>query len=117
MFTNKKRTLVLLIDRKEDPITPLLNQWTYQAMLHELLGIGKNRIKLRGEAEQERDLAKKEFVVSTSKDTFLSKNVYANFGELASNVKEFIEHVSTQKQKDFKIESLCKEEKSPGIGC
>jgi vacuolar protein sorting-associated protein 45 len=31
--------LLLVLDRRDDPITPLLNQWTYQAMLHELLGI------------------------------------------------------------------------------
>lgn len=37
---------VLLIDRKEDPVTPLLMQWTYQAMVHELLGIHANRVNL-----------------------------------------------------------------------
>ena len=31
--------ILLLIDRREDPVTPLLTQWTYQAMVHELLGI------------------------------------------------------------------------------
>lgn len=31
--------MVLILDRREDPITPLLNQWTYQAMLHELIGL------------------------------------------------------------------------------
>lgn len=37
---------LLIIDRKEDPITPILTQWTYQAMLHELLGIEKNMVSL-----------------------------------------------------------------------
>jgi len=36
--------LLLLLDRREDPITPLLTQWTYQAMLHELCTIKNNRI-------------------------------------------------------------------------
>lgn len=31
--------LVLLLDRRNDPVTPLLTQWTYQAMVHELLEI------------------------------------------------------------------------------
>lgn len=38
--------MLLLIDRKEDPVTPLLMQWTYQAMVHELLGIHANRVNL-----------------------------------------------------------------------
>lgn len=25
----------LVLDRREDPVTPLLSQWTYQAMVHE----------------------------------------------------------------------------------
>jgi vacuolar protein sorting-associated protein 45 len=38
--------LLLIIDRKLDPISPLLNQWTYQAMVHELFGINNNRVNL-----------------------------------------------------------------------
>jgi hypothetical protein len=28
---------LLVIDRMDDPVTPLLSQWTYQAMVHQLL--------------------------------------------------------------------------------
>jgi vacuolar protein sorting-associated protein 45 len=38
--------ILLLLDRREDPITPLLTQWTYQAMVHELLGINNGRVNL-----------------------------------------------------------------------
>ena len=38
--------VLLLVDRREDPVTPLLTQWTYQAMVHELLGIRANRVDL-----------------------------------------------------------------------
>ena len=31
--------VLLILDRLDDPLTPLLTQWTYQAMVHELLGI------------------------------------------------------------------------------
>ncbi len=48
-LSKKKKTLCLILDRKEDPITPLLSQWTYQAMLHELVGIENNRLQLKGE--------------------------------------------------------------------
>jgi vacuolar protein sorting-associated protein 45 len=38
--------ILLILDRREDPITPLLTQWTYQAMVHELLGINNGRVNL-----------------------------------------------------------------------
>jgi vacuolar protein sorting-associated protein 45 len=43
-----RRTLVLIMDRHDDPATPLINQFTYQAMLHELLakGIDFNRAEI-----------------------------------------------------------------------
>merc|ERR1719419_1662749 len=36
--------LLVILDRKDDAVTPLLNQWTYQAMVHELIGINNNRL-------------------------------------------------------------------------
>ena len=39
--------LVLILDRKDDPVTPLLLQWTYQAMVHELVGMSDNRVNLQ----------------------------------------------------------------------
>lgn len=38
--------ILLILDRRNDPITPLLSQWTYQAMVHELLGINNGRVDL-----------------------------------------------------------------------
>lgn len=39
--------ILLILDRREDPLTPLLTQWTYQAMVHELVGIHSGRVDLR----------------------------------------------------------------------
>ena len=38
--------ILLIVDRREDPLTPLLTQWTYQAMVHEMLGIDNGRVDL-----------------------------------------------------------------------
>lgn len=38
-------SVLIILDRATDPVTPLLNQWTYQAMLHELIGMNNNRVK------------------------------------------------------------------------
>lgn len=47
---NEPAPVILLVDRKEDPVTPLLTQWTYQAMVHELIGIDANRVNLPASA-------------------------------------------------------------------
>jgi hypothetical protein len=39
-------TRVALLRSRNDPVSPLLHQWTYQAMVHELLGIQNNRVDL-----------------------------------------------------------------------
>ena len=51
MARNQPSTQLLIIDRRDDPITPLLNQWTYQAMIHELLGIRRNTVNLQESGE------------------------------------------------------------------
>lgn len=38
--------ILLIVDRRDDPVTPLLTQWTYQAMVHELLGVNNGRVDL-----------------------------------------------------------------------
>lgn len=38
--------ILLIVDRIDDPVTPLLSQWTYQAMVHELIGINNGRVDL-----------------------------------------------------------------------
>ena len=40
--------LLLILDRRDDPVTPLLTPWSYQAMVHELLTIRNNIVDLKG---------------------------------------------------------------------
>jgi len=56
----------LLLERSEDPITPLLHQWTYQAMLHELIGIKNNRIDIKKDKPKSiKDDGDNEYVISS----------------------------------------------------
>lgn len=53
----------------DDPVTPLLSQWTYQAMVHELLGLNNNRVVLKGApGVTSEDL--EEVVLSAQQDDF-----------------------------------------------
>ncbi|XP_067878995.1 vacuolar protein sorting-associated protein 45 [Heterodontus francisci] len=97
--------LLLILDRSDDAITPLLNQWTYQAMVHELLGINNNRIDLSRVPGISRDL--KEVVLSAENDEFYANNMYLNFGEIGSNIRNLMEDFQKKKPKgQQKLESI-----------
>ncbi|XP_063173319.1 vacuolar protein sorting-associated protein 45 [Candoia aspera] len=97
--------LLLLLDRSDDAITPLLNQWTYQAMVHELLGINNNRIDLSRVPGISKDL--REVVLSAENDEFYANNMYLNFAEIGSNIKNLMEDFQKKKPKEQqKLESI-----------
>jgi hypothetical protein len=96
--------VLLLLDRRNDPVTPLLNQWTYQAMLHELLSIDNNRIDMSKVPGIREEL--KEIVMSTTQDQFFEDNLLANFGDLGVSIKTYVEEYQQQTKNTAKIESI-----------
>ncbi|PGG98864.1 hypothetical protein AJ80_09446 [Polytolypa hystricis UAMH7299] len=96
--------ILLLLDRRDDPITPLLNQWTYQAMVHELLGINNGRVDL-GEVPDIRPELK-EIVISQDQDPFFKKNMYLNFGDLGGSIKDYVEQYQVRTKNSMSIESI-----------
>uniref|UniRef100_A0A8C5TDL4 Vacuolar protein sorting-associated protein 45 n=1 Tax=Malurus cyaneus samueli TaxID=2593467 RepID=A0A8C5TDL4_9PASS len=97
--------LLLILDRSDDAITPLLNQWTYQAMVHELLGINNNRIDLSRVPGISKDL--REVVLSAENDEFYANNMYLNFAEIGTNIKNLMEDFQRRKPKEQqKLESI-----------
>lgn len=117
--------LLLILDRRNDPVTPLLTQWTYQAMVHELLGITNGRVSL-GDAPDVRDDMKvrypllgppltpknpalspvpnharycpfsQEIVLSPEQDPFFAQNLYDNFGDLGAHLSAYVQDYSTR---------------------
>lgn len=97
--------LLLILDRSDDAITPLLNQWTYQAMVHEMLGLNNNRIDLSRVPGISKDL--REVVLSAENDEFYANNLYLNFGEIGTNIKNLMEDFQKKKPKgQQKLESI-----------
>ncbi|EOB12306.1 SEC1 family transport protein SLY1 [Nosema bombycis CQ1] len=41
---NEKRPLLIIVDRDYDIITPIQHVWSYSALIHDLLGIEKNKV-------------------------------------------------------------------------
>jgi len=80
---------VIVLDRRDDPVTPLLSQWTYQAMVHELLGLNNHRVVLKGAPNIPPDL--EEVVLSATQDSFFKDNRHKNFGELGEEIQRLLQ--------------------------
>ena len=96
--------ILLILDRRDDPITPLLTQWTYQAMVHEVLGIHHGRVDLSDVPDVRPEL--KEIVLSQDQDPFFKKNMYLNFGDLGGNIKDYVEQYQSKTQSNASIDSI-----------
>lgn len=98
------QAIILLTDRREDPITPLLNQWTYQAMCHELIGLEKNRMDMRKVPGVKKEF--EEVVMSCSQDKFFDENLISNFGDLAVNIESYLSKFQEQTKTIQKLNQL-----------
>ncbi|CAG0902418.1 unnamed protein product [Darwinula stevensoni] len=96
--------LLLILDRRLDPITPLLNQWTYQAMVHELLTIRNNRVSLADVPGISKEL--QEVVLSAEHDEFYATNLYSNFGEIGMTIKALMEEYQKKAQNHQQLDTI-----------
>lgn len=96
--------LLLILDRREDPVTPLLNQWTYEAMIHELIGAENNRVSLEKAPNVPEDL--RNVVLDASTDDFFRQNRFQNFGELGINLKTLVDSFHDRAQSNSNLASI-----------
>ncbi|KAK4598752.1 hypothetical protein RGQ29_015987 [Quercus rubra] len=96
--------LLLVIDRRDDPVTPLLNQWTYQAMVHELIGIQDNKVDLRNIGKLPKD--QQEVVLSSEEDAFFKANMYENFGDIGMNIKRLVDEFQQISKSNQSIQTI-----------
>lgn len=96
--------ICLIIDRRNDPVTPLLTPWTYQAMVHELIGIQNNRVDLSNVPEVSKDL--REIVLSSTQDQFFAKSMYLNFGDLGATIKDYVSQYQAKTKTNSALESI-----------
>lgn len=87
--------VLLLLDRKNDPITPLLTPWTYQSMIHEFLTIDKNVVTLPDN----------QVILSQQDDSFYNESMYLNYGDLTNKFQKYVEHYKTE-TKQSSIDNL-----------
>ena len=92
---NETTDTLLIIDRNEDFVTPLLAPWLYQSMIHEYLGIKGNTVILP-------ELKDKQKVKLTDDDEFFLKNKHGDYGklcdELAISMKKYQVDIDASKK-------------------
>jgi vacuolar protein sorting-associated protein 45 len=95
--SNQANNLVLLLDRRDDPVTPLLTQWTYAAMCHEIIGADNNRVMLPNGQE---------LVLSTETDHFYKGSAWLNFGDLGASIKDLVSDYQRKTSNHAKLDSI-----------
>lgn len=114
-FPRQEGPMLLILDRRDDPITPLLTQWTYQAMVHELLGLNDNRVDLKrlqpksegeGKGAPKNDPVITEAVLSCTQDKFFAKHRYSNFGDLGAAVNDLLADYQKLTKRNEKMSSI-----------
>jgi vacuolar protein sorting-associated protein 45 len=96
--------VLLILDRRDDPLTPLLMQWTYQAMVHELVGIKYNSVDLSGRPNVAPE--NQEVVLSAMHDAFFASNMFTNFGDLGMNLQELMNQYQAQTRQTKKLDTI-----------
>lgn len=98
-------SLLLIIDRRSDLITPIVNKWTYYSMIHELFDIKNNRISLV-DVPNRQPKDPKEMLVFIENDEFFDENYYKNYGELGTTLKLAIETLKDTTKSQYKVETM-----------
>lgn len=98
-------SVLVIVDRRHDLITPLVNKWTYYAMIHELFDIKQNRIDLVNVPNRQlKD--PKEMLISIDNDQFFEENYHKNYGELGVTLKSALANLKNATKSQNKLESL-----------
>jgi len=96
--------LLLIMDRKNDPITPLLIPWTFQSMVHELIGIENNTVDLSSIPGISKEL--KKIVLSSRQDSFYEESMYLNFGDLSDKIKDYVNQYKDKTKTNRSLDTI-----------
>ena len=100
---NGRKAIVLLFDRRLDPVTPLLSQWSYQAMIHEVFAIKNNVVDLSNWNVPKEF---KKVLLSSQSDEFFKQHMYNNFGEIGEIIRKYVDEFQGKKNSYKNIENI-----------
>ena len=83
-FHSRDGPVLLILDRIDDPITPILTQWTYQSMIHEFFVIRNGRVKI------ETSNVEAEYVMNFDNDNFYGEQMFLPIWSVAESVQSLV---------------------------
>lgn len=93
----------VIVDRMDDPVTPLLTQWTYEAMIHEFIGFQRgNEVVVPGEGTVQDNT----HILTPNGDGFYERNRYSNYGDICLAVNDLIQTYQALNNIDRKTASI-----------
>lgn len=96
---NANTAQIIILDRRRDPLPPILHSWSYQSMLHEIIGINYNIATLQTNPPTS-------IVLDERTDEFFAQNLFTGFGELGDAIKNLTQTVREQPTNVKDIKSL-----------
>ena len=93
---SQERSVVLILDRREDPLTPLGLDWSYQSLIAEMGEFNNNKVKIGNE----------EFNLNLTHDLFYKENRVKNYGELSQNLNSMMSRFTSQKDRTKQMENF-----------
>lgn len=108
-------TQLVILDRRSDLVTPLLLQWTYQAMIHDIFGLQNGRIDLNSYqyGTNERALllgpsaqTPKLHNLVPGHDKFFSDNMHRNFVQVSESLSALVKDYQAKTSANQRLESL-----------
>lgn len=103
------KPLLLIMDRKNDPLTPLLSPWTYQAMIHEYLTITKNIVDLSPFVEGQQaknDDEVTQMILNVENDKFFQESMFLNFADLSEKIKLLVANYKNKTNSSNSLNSI-----------
>jgi len=95
--------VLLIMDRREDPLTPLLTCWNYIGMVHHYLEVINGRIDMKG-FDVPKD--QKQMVLCEHEDDFFRRTMFYNFGDLGMEMKKLVLQYSEKHKTTGNIQSI-----------
>ncbi|KAL0208561.1 hypothetical protein P9112_011148 [Eukaryota sp. TZLM1-RC] len=101
LLNKSSLTQVLVMDRKEDPVSPVVLPWTYHAMIGEFSSsFINNRAVIRKDGEE------KEYVFSTFNDSFFENHRNSSFGDVGVATHDLVCEFSKQQSSAKALNSI-----------
>ena len=88
-------TVLLIVDRADDPVTPLVHQWNYQAMIYDMIEqssekmLGNNLVQFTPTAKRLQDEGEQMINLSCEQDRFYRENRYEFWPSVTEKIGDF----------------------------